>query len=674
MSLTNVPAQASSIGGLFELDGNPVAGAAPGDDWSTLVGSGVGTAPGFVAKTSVPIADADSPTDVSYFTGGGSKDVQDVSSWQHSPGDVAPDKDEILNAFAAAYRTGNVGDATRDLILFFGSDRFANSGDAQMGFWFFRSEVSLNSNGTFNGTHTAKTTGTGAHGGDLLVLSDFSGGGRVSTINVYEWVGGKNPLAHLNTGSGSVDCADATHNANVCAVENSSSTASSWSYTPKAGTTGNYPIGSFLEGGINITNLVGGGDQCFASFLAETRSSTSTTAQLKDFALGRFPICAPTTTMSASPALATPATVHRGEGYTISFNETNDGDLPLSSPHVTTTGATCGDLTTISSGDTNANGNLDPGETLVFTCSLTNLQSDTTVVGTGHGTDFRGKDVTYCETGTTPANTVCDNDERATAKVKVINPQTTLAMSASPATVHVGDTVTLSFTETNNGTRSEDNLTAVSVSAPRCSTAPALNPSTQSSDLPFGESRTFSCTFTAAATDSGATLAAIASGTDSLGSTVTYCTNAATPPSGVYCSQNERATTSITVINPSTSLRATASAVVTYTFVETNNGDSAISSPTLSAPGCDSAITVTNRSLNSDGTLDVGESWTYTCTKTVAGPTVTDGVTVTGTGSGTDSAGATVTACDGASPSGARVCVDDERDSVTVKITHNAPN
>ncbi len=674
-----VPANAQAVNSFFELDGNPAASSAPGDDWQDLLGSGVGTAPGFVAKTDIPINDADSPTDTSYFTGGGSKDVRDISQWQHSNGDVAPDKDEILNAFAAAYRTGSATDTNRELIVYFGSDRFANSGDAQMGFWFFRSDVSLNSNGTFNGVHTAATPASGstpARGGDVLVLSDFSGGGKISTINVYEWVGGRNPLRQLNVGAGSVDCADATPNANVCAVENSGPTAALWPYTPKAGSAGSYPTGSFLEGGINISNLVPGGDQCFASFLAETRSSTSTTAQLKDFALGRFPVCAPTTSLSASPAAATPAVVHKGDSQLISFSETNDGDLVLDNPHVTTNSTACGDLTTIASGDTNSNGDLDPNETQVFNCTLTNLQSDTTVVGTGHGTDFRGLDVTYCGTAT-PANTVCDNDERASAAVKVIDPQTTLTVSASPTVAHVGDTVTLSFSETNNGTRAEDNLTSVSISTGRCSSAPALDPAVQTaaadSELDFGETWTYSCTFTAAATDNGATLAFIASGTDTLNYTVTWCSNPASPPANTYCSQNERATTSITIINPSTVLTATASAYVTYTFVETNDSaDSTITNPTLTVvTGC-SAPTVTNKSINTDADIDPGESWTYTCTKTVAGPTVTAGDTVTGTADGTDEVGSHITYCaDTSAPPTNTRCDQDERDSVTVKIIYN---
>ena len=671
-------ASAQSMTDVVELDGNPQASNAAGDDWQTLLGSGVGTAPAYAAKTSVPIVDGDSNSstpDASYYTGGGSKDVRDITQWQHSTGDVAPDKDEILNAFAAAYRQDTTSSLPGDeLILTFGSDRYSNGGDAQMGFWFFKSNVTLNPNGRFNGQH---------QNGDILVLSDFSGGGKVSTINVYKWDNGG--LVSLPAGGGSVDCRDQGHNTKVCAIENNAETDALWDYMPKAGTNKKYPVGSFLEGAINVSELVGStADSCFASFLAETRSSTSTSAQLKDFALGRFPICDPSTTMAGTSATASPAVVHRGESATFSFSEDNDGDLPLTNVSVSLSPSVAGcgsSLTTPASGDTANTGTLDPNETWVFQCTATNLQADTTITATGHGRDFRNKDVTNCTTQAdlVDPTKVCNSNEVASQSVKVIHPQTTLTMSASPAIVHVGDTVTLSFSETNNGTRAEDNLTSVSVNAPRCATAPVLDPANQTaaadSELDFGETWTYSCTFTAAGTDNGATLAAVATGTDITTTTVSYCANV-NAPNGVYCSQNERATTSITIINPSTSLRATASALVTYTFVETNNGDSVINNPSVSAPSCDTTPTLTTKAGgNQDSVLDPNESWTYTCTKTITGSVPTAAaVTVTATGTGTDAAGAVVTACDGNVPAAPRVCIADERDSVAVTVQHNAPN
>ena len=121
--------------GLFELDGNAVNEAAAGDDWSNVY-SGTG---GYFSKSFIG-ADKEAPAnDVTYFTGGGSKDVNDIPQWQWSPNDQAPDKNQITDAYAAAYvGTGSLAGHT---ILYFGMDRFANDGDAQLGFWFFKNAI-----------------------------------------------------------------------------------------------------------------------------------------------------------------------------------------------------------------------------------------------------------------------------------------------------------------------------------------------------------------------------------------------------------------------------------------------------------------------------------------------------------------------------------------------------
>lgn len=78
-----------------------------------------------------------------------------------------------------------------------------------------------------------------------------------------------------------------------CATANDSDTPIAvpvaWGYTPKSGAANTAPRNSFFELGINTTAVVG--DACFTSFLLETRSSTSPTAQLKDFIFGDFDVC-----------------------------------------------------------------------------------------------------------------------------------------------------------------------------------------------------------------------------------------------------------------------------------------------------------------------------------------------------------------------------------------------
>lgn len=264
--------------GVFELDGNAQNdNAVAGDDWSNLwegCPSGTNSTVGgnFVECSFVGQGTEGLGSDASYFTGGGSKDVNDVTQWRYN-GNAVPDKNQITNAYAAQYSKDG-----RQLV-YFGADRYSNDGDSSLGFWFFKGNVSLGANGTFSGTH---------ENGDIFIVSDFSNGGSIGTVVAYRWMNGAltGPI-----GQGG-DCATAPSTANVCARVNGSATAAPWPYNPKpnVGSEGTLPTNTFFEGGIDLTALAGG-QTCFSTFLAETRSSTSTTAQLKDFALGSFDTC-----------------------------------------------------------------------------------------------------------------------------------------------------------------------------------------------------------------------------------------------------------------------------------------------------------------------------------------------------------------------------------------------
>ena len=132
-------ASPTPVGDIFELDGNAVDDASPLDDWQTL-NNGGGSAIATTLDTNgdpVEIADLGGQT---IFTTGGSKDDLDISQWRHKSGN-SPPKDEITNAYAAAYQSGT------DTYVVFGADRFAQNGDAVIGFWFFQNEVSLITSG-----------------------------------------------------------------------------------------------------------------------------------------------------------------------------------------------------------------------------------------------------------------------------------------------------------------------------------------------------------------------------------------------------------------------------------------------------------------------------------------------------------------------------------------------
>ena len=112
--------------------------------------------------------------ETSFYTGGGSKDERPISTggqhWEwDDTNDVIPDKDDLSNAFAAAYRDPDDG----HVHFYFGADRFDTSGDAEVGFWFFRQPVTLDDKPNFNGEHEI---------GDILVLANWGGSNKVGDI------------------------------------------------------------------------------------------------------------------------------------------------------------------------------------------------------------------------------------------------------------------------------------------------------------------------------------------------------------------------------------------------------------------------------------------------------------------------------------------------------------
>ncbi|GAA2114813.1 prealbumin-like fold domain-containing protein [Nocardioides bigeumensis] len=285
---------------IFELDANSVDNAAAGEDWNTLFNDTTGPAGSSVAFTGI---DAD-PAGTTIFTTGGSKDFADIPSWRHTTGSV-PDKDEITNAYAAAYLAPDGADpgTEQDLIVYFGADRYAQNGSANVGFWFLEQQVGPVAAGLFSGAHVA---------GDTLVLSEFTNGGAVSTIQVWEWnptVNGPtcpSSVTNANVGckdnagtmllklaSANADCDTAAPSENACANVNAEAITVPWPYDAKGGgdQQGAVPIGGFFEGGVNLSALRGGTQPCVSSFIAETRSSPSIDAVLKDFTGGGFPLC-----------------------------------------------------------------------------------------------------------------------------------------------------------------------------------------------------------------------------------------------------------------------------------------------------------------------------------------------------------------------------------------------
>jgi hypothetical protein len=310
--------------GRFQLDGNALSSeqSTPEakDDWDKVCHQVKGEDCSITENTTGATAvswEAEPNLSSTIFTGGGSKDPQDISQWlwKDEAGGL-PDKDNLLHSFAARYSLPNDPVDTKEngdtngtacpagkeptcQLLVFGSDRYDNSGDAQQGFWFFQNKITTGGTATKGGTKF-----TGLHkNGDLLVISDFSNGGTTSTITVYKWDTectkgvtspkpgecGDTNLRLLET-SEAANCASAAIGDEFCGIVNTKTVPSPWSFEDKSGTVNKFLNGEFYEGGINLSKL-GLGGECFATVASETRSSTSTTATLKDFILSKFGEC-----------------------------------------------------------------------------------------------------------------------------------------------------------------------------------------------------------------------------------------------------------------------------------------------------------------------------------------------------------------------------------------------
>lgn len=449
------------VGDIFELDGNAVDDASPLDDWETL-NNGGGSAIATTLDSNgnpVEIPDLGGQT---IFTTGGSKDDLDISQWRHKSGN-SPPKDEITNAYAAAYQSGT------DTYVVFGADRFAQNGDAVIGFWFFQNEVSLITTGPdagkFSGVH---------ENGDVLILSDFSQGGGEVTIRVYKWnsPGGaiNGTLDLIGTGFG---CSGSPL---FCAEVNTAPTPAPWPYTPSQGPANIFPTGAFFEGGINLTQL-GITNVCFSSFLAETRSSTSVDATLKDFVTGTFTLVpdvdagpdaninctTPTTQLTASSSLEPNATFHwttsdgnivgNPDQKTITVDKAGTYQVEVQGP----TGCSNTDTVVVTEDFTKPNVSAGPDK--VLTCAVTSIQlsgSSTTpgatfawstldgniVSGANTATPTVDAPGTYSLVVTNPANGCSDTDS-AVVSSDITPPSLSIEKkganeNANPQTVSLG--------------------------------------------------------------------------------------------------------------------------------------------------------------------------------------------------------------------------------------------
>lgn len=316
----------SLTAGAVELDGNIINDGST--DWIDLFDvSGdnepvqAASLPGGYAQ-SVFVRDFNpgkSGPDISTFATG-SKDTLDINpGWECSKSNNVNDKTDILNAYATAKTDGD------DVIVYFALERYSNEGDGNIGFWFLKDgSVACDPNpksGSFTGNHSD---------GDILIVSEFSKGGDKVDIIAYKWLNG----ALISAGIGS-QCPLDSSNVNICATVNSIPVLEAdipWLTETKKSGQGYSPdldVSQFFEGKINLTQL--GLVGCFSKYMAVTRSSTSLTATLFDYALGNFELCSIDVTKQCSTGI-NPVVNSTGDAVITLFdvNVLNDGVSTLS--------------------------------------------------------------------------------------------------------------------------------------------------------------------------------------------------------------------------------------------------------------------------------------------------------------------------------------------------------
>ena len=330
-------APALAVHNEFELEGDIADDAASANrpDWGSIfdsAGHEVALPPNFLGTQFTRDFVPGGTSDTSTFDS--AKDTLDIGSWKCAESNNVGDKSDLLNTYASFYKTSN----TNETHLYFGAERFSNSGSGAVGVWFLQDP----SVGCTAPAKIGSASFSGHHvDGDLLLLAGFTTGGQVTSIDVYRWTGGADGSLDSTPMLSGVDCKTPAGNDSVCATSNTGPVTTPWPAEDKDGDNV-LDVSEFVEGGFNLTRL-GLDLGCFNKMLITTRGSTSASAPLIDYALGAFVTCNDSnacTTDSCDPAVGCVATP-------ISCNDfnacTDDGCDPATGCFNTDNSAGCDD-------------------------------------------------------------------------------------------------------------------------------------------------------------------------------------------------------------------------------------------------------------------------------------------------------------------------------------------
>jgi len=270
-----------------------------------------------------------------------------------------------------------------------------------------------------------------------------------------------------------------------------------------------------------------------------------------------------------------------GGSVTYTYTVTNTGDTALS--NVSVTDNKCSPVSYVS-GDTNTDSLLQTTETWTFECTTT-LTETTENTAVAKGKDELGKEVT-------------DED---VITVTVHKPGIKVVKAADKTEVKAGGSVTYTYTVTNTG---DTPLLKVKVTDDKCAPVTYKSGDTDENEiLGLEETWTFTCTTTLTETT---TNTAVATGEDRTGQEVKDDDTAkvVVPKPGIK------------VVKTADKTTVEIGGSVTYTYTVTNTGDIELLNVTVTDDKC-APVTYKSGDTNSDGKLQVDETWTFQCTATL---------------------------------------------------------
>ncbi|MCE5266296.1 MAG: matrixin family metalloprotease, partial [Planctomycetaceae bacterium] len=314
--------------------------------------------------------------------------------------------------------------------------------------------------------------------------------------------------------------------------------------------------------------------------------------------------------------------VPAGSEVTWSYVVTNTGNVPLN-------GITLSDdqgvVPQYQSGDANADGKLDLGETWLFSAT------GTAIVGAYANTvTVTGTDVTRT-VATAQVATATDGYFGVQPGIQVV--KKTNGSDNAGANVAAGSAVTWTYIVTNAGNVALNGVT-VTDSDPTVQPTYVSGDANSNSKLDVGEAWTYTATGVAmvgAYSNTATVLAADATGT------------VATPVSasesdgyfGVQPGIKIVKTTNGTDNNSAPGVQVTAGSAITWTYTVANTGNVALSGVTVTDSDSTLHPTYVSGDVNANQQLDVGETWVYTA----SGVAITGAYSNTGTVRGTDATG-----------------------------------